>query len=71
MWDHAKLDALLELIESSFWEELKAEEGMPEDEQHHQQTGFFMYALLDCKPGGTLKGQPPASISGPLFDGQS
>ena len=76
-WDSQKLDALLEETEAGFYEELREDEAFNRrlDEDHdpaeernaHALTGYFMLRLLDCNPGAKLRGQPPATITGPLF----
>ena len=67
-WDHDKLDALLVQIEDSFYEHAREEEASdtPEDECVHRIVGYWMYQLLKCKTGATLRGP---GVDGPLFRG--
>ena len=66
-WDHAMLDALLGEWQEQFYAHLREDEGLPEAEQSHQVTGYFMLRLAACKPGAELNPPPPATITGPLF----
>lgn len=67
-WDEQKLDALLIEIETSVRQGLRAEEQheIPEEQGSARVVGYWMYRLLECKPGAVLTGGP--TVDGPLFD---
>ena len=69
MWNESALDKLLADMEHSVHEgiEVSGNENEDEGDNSYQIVGYWMYRLLECKPGAKLSG-PQRSISGPLFD---
>lgn len=71
-WDEAKLDALLRDIRESVVNGLAAneQEGVVEEDDNAYPAkvlGYWMYRLLDCKPGAEFPEIERRVPDGPLF----
>lgn len=66
-WNTAKLDELLQEFVDSVHEHL-VEDQASGKEDIHSVVGYFMYRLLECKPGSNLPARTPPTITGPLFN---